>query len=273
MLGSGAIKKERGEYMRDLEEVSGEKYALWEALLGEYAKKPLHLGEIAGIPIEINLATVVATWVVMFIAFVVGVLATRNVSIDRPSKLQVIYETVHDFLKNLLFDTIENKKRAKSLITFILTLFTFILFCNVLGLFPGMKTPTADLSTTVGLALMVMVLVYILGFKDRGVKYLGHFFVFPLPHLLFAPINIMLNIIKEIAKPLTLSMRLFGNMFAGGLMVVVLLALIPPIANLLGGFIPSVIWLGFKIFVGVLQAFIFTVLTIVYISLAVNEHH
>lgn len=252
--------------MRDLGEVAREKYALWEALLGEYANKPLHLGEIAGIPIEINLATVVATWVVMVIAFIIGVLATRNISVDRPSKLQVAYETMHDFLKSLLFDTIENEKRAKSLITFILTLFTFILFCNVLGLFPGMKTPTADLSTTVGLALMVSVVTYVLAFKDRGLKYLKHFVS---PNPLFLPIAI----IEEISKPVTLSMRLFGNMYSGGLMIAVLFALMPPVVNLLGGFIPHVIWLGFKIFVGFLQAFIFTVLTIVYISMAVNEHH
>lgn len=252
--------------MRDIEEVGREKGALWEMILGEYAKVPLDLGYIAGIPIEINVKTVVMTWIVMGLVLLVGILATKNASVDKPNRLQAVYETVHDFMKELIFSNVENEKRAASLVTFILTLFTFILFSNLLGLLPTMQSPTEDLNTTLGLALMVSVIIYVLAFKDKGFSYLKHFIS---PHPLFFPIAV----IEEIAKPATLAMRLFGNIFAGGVMIVVLLALISPMATVLGGFIPSVIWLAFKIFIGMLQAFIFCILTIVYISQAVNDHH
>ncbi|MCD5407463.1 MAG: F0F1 ATP synthase subunit A [Desulfotomaculum sp.] len=252
--------------MRDLKEVEGEKYGLWEAVLGEYVKKNLDLGYFVGIPIEIDVKTVIMTWIVMGLVLLVGFLATKNASVNKPGRLQVVYETVYEFLKDLIFSNIENEKRAASLVTFILTLFMFILFSNMLGLMPTMFSPTADINTTAALALMVIVLVYVMGIKAKG---FGHFKHFIQPHPLFLPIAI----VEEVAKPVTLAMRLFGNIFAGGMMIVVLLAMISPMATVLGGFIPSVIWLAFKIFIGMLQAFIFCILTIVYISQAVNEHH
>ncbi|MBM7853736.1 F-type H+-transporting ATPase subunit a [Desulfohalotomaculum tongense] len=252
--------------MKSLEQVHEEIGVLWEKILGEAAHGPTHLGTVAGYSIDVNVKTIVMTWIVMAIVALVGVLATRNLSMDKPSRLQVVYESVYEYLKGLIFDNITSDKRAASMVTFIVTLFTFLWFANMLGLVPTMMSPTADVNTTMGLALMVFFTTQFLGLKDKG---LGHFKHFVEPFPFFLP----LVIVEELAKPVTLAFRLFGNIYAGEVLIAVLLGLIPLSGSLMGGFIPSVIWLAFSIFVGTIQAFIFSMLTIIYTSQAVNKHH
>lgn len=252
--------------MRSLESVHHDLGALWHGIFGESFSGPTHLGTIAGYPIDVNFKTIFMTWIVMALVALVGILATRNVSVDKPSRLQVVYETVYEYLKSLIYDNITSDKRAASMVTFIVSLFTFLLFANFLGLFPTMMSPTADVNTTMGMALMVFFMTQYLGLKDKG---LGHFKHFVEPFPFFLP----LVIVEELAKPVTLAFRLFGNIYAGEVLIAVLLGLIPLTATFFGGFIPSVIWLGFSIFVGTIQAFIFSMLTIIYTSQAVNKHH
>jgi len=251
--------------MRSLDEVHQEIGVIWHNILGDAAEGPTLVGHLAGYPIELNIKTLVMTWIVMIIVALVGILATRNLSLDKPGRLQVCYETVYEFLKGLIYDNITSEKRAASMVTFILTLFTFLWFSNLIGLVPTMMSPTADINTTVGMALMVFIIIQILSAKDKGLGYFKHF-VEPFPF--FLP----LVIVEELAKPVTLSFRLFGNIYAGEVLIAVLLGMIPLTATLLGGFTASVIWLAFSIFVGTIQAFIFSMLTIVYTSQAVNKH-
>ncbi|MTI80604.1 MAG: F0F1 ATP synthase subunit A [Firmicutes bacterium] len=252
--------------MKSLDQVHEEIGVLWSNILGEAAHGPTHLGSVAGYPIDLNMKTIVMTWIVMGIVALVGILATRKASMDKPGRLQVVYETVYDYLKGLIFDNITDNKRAASMVTFVVTLFTFLLFANMLGLVPTMMSPTADVNTTMGMAIMVFLMTQFLGLKDKG---LGHFKHFIEPFPFFLP----LVIVEELAKPVTLAFRLFGNIYAGEVLIAVLLGLIPLSGEIFGGFIPSLIWLAFSIFVGTIQAFIFSMLTIIYTSQAVNKHH
>lgn len=212
----------------------------------------------------VNVKTLVMTWVVMLLVILFTVAATRNMKVDRPGKLQLIVEEMYQFLKGLVDDNLDPKKGA-GLMALIFSLFIYLLFSNLWGLVPTMMSPTADVNTTLGMAIMVFILVQILGLKYKGGKFFKHF-IEPFPF--FLP----LVIVEELAKPITLAFRLYGNIYAGEVLIAVLLGLIPLTATIFGGFIASVIWLGFSIFVGFIQAFIFTMLTIAYISQAVEEH-
>ncbi len=251
--------------MKSLDEVHAEIGVIWERILGEAAHGPTNLGYIGNFAVDVNVKTLVMTWIIMAIILIVGYVATRNLSLEKPGRWQVVFESVYDFLKGLIFDTVTDEKRAASIVTFIATLFTFILFSNMLGLCPTMMSPTADVNTTAGLAIMVFILVQILGIKDKGAGYFKHYLE---PFPFFLP----LTIIEELAKPVTLAFRLFGNIYAGEVMIAVLLGLIPLGATLLGGFTASLAWLLFSIFVGTIQAFVFSMLTIVYTSQACNKH-
>lgn len=212
----------------------------------------------------VNVKTIVMTWVVMALVIIFTVAATRNMRVDRPGKLQLIVEELFQFLRGLVNENLDPKKGA-GLMVLIFSLFIYLLFCNLWGLVPTMMSPTADVNTTLGMAIMVFILVQVLGIRYKGGKFFKHF-IEPFPF--FLP----LVIVEELAKPITLAFRLYGNIYAGEVLIAVLLGLIPLTADILGGFIASVIWLAFSIFVGFIQAFIFTMLTIAYISQAVEEH-
>jgi len=214
---------------------------------------------------DVYLKTVVMTWAVMIVLGVFLVAATRKMSVDKPGKLQVMVEELFGFLRGLVFDNLDYKKGA-TLMCLVFTLFTFLLFSNLWGLVPTMMSPTADLNTTLALALMVFMLIQIAGMKFKGPGFLKHF-VQPIPFLL------PLTIIEELTKPVTLSLRLYGNIYAGEMLIAVLLALFPVVAQFCGGFIASVVWYLFSIFVGCIQAFLFTMLTIVYVSQVAADHH
>jgi len=141
----------------------------------------------------------------------------------------------------------------------VITLFIFLLVANWVGLIPGLTSPTSDINCNLGLALMIILVVNVLGVKEKG--FVGHFSHFFKPHFLFLPINL----IEEIAKPVTLSARLFGNILAGEILIVILTRLVPY-------FIPS-IWLAFSVFVGIIQAGIFTMMSMTYLANAVQDNH
>jgi len=214
---------------------------------------------------EVDLKTLVMTWIVLGLIVLFTVSAIRNARVDRPGKLQLMVEEMFQFLRGLVYENMDYKKGA-GLMCLIFTLFIFLLFCNLWGLIPTMMSPTANVNTTLGMSLTVFLLVQVLGFRYKGVGFLKHFLQ---PSFLFLPIII----IEELSKPITLALRLYGNIYAGEVLIAVLLALFGLVVTLLGGFIASVIWLAFSIFVGFVQAFIFTMLTIAYISQATAEHH
>lgn len=243
--------------MRSLEEIHQD-LDIWGFLqIGHHGVLETPIGDV-------QVKTIVMTWAVMIVLGLFLVAATRNMSVDKPGKLQVIVEELFGFLRGLVYDNLDYKKGA-SLLCLVFTLFMFLLFSNLWGLIPTMMSPTADLNTTLALALMVFMLIQVAGFKFKGPGFLKHF-VQPVPF--FLP----LTIIEEVAKPVTLSLRLYGNIYAGEMLIVVLLALFPVVAQFAGGFLASLAWLIFSIFIGCIQAFLFTMLTIVYVSQVTAEH-
>ncbi|MCG8400954.1 MAG: F0F1 ATP synthase subunit A [Firmicutes bacterium] len=212
-----------------------------------------------------NLKTIVMTWVVMILVIIFTVLATRNMQLRRPGKMQLMVEEVFRFLRGLAVENLGVKK-ANSMMLLVFSLFIYLLFCNLWGLVPTMMSPTADPNTTLGMSVSIFILAQLMGLYYKGFGYFKHFVQ---PFVFFLPINI----VEELSKPLTHGFRIYGNIYAGEVLIAVLLGLIPLTATILGGFTATVVWLSFSIFVGTVQAFIFTMLTIVYVSMAAADHH
>ena len=203
-----------------------------------------------------NWETLVMTWITMAIVILIAVLATRNLKMV-PSGWQNVVEMVITGLHSQIDVTMG--KRGRTLAPLIITLFLFLLISNWLGLIPKMASPTNDLNTTLGLALLIIVMVHFLGLYYKGGHYIAHFFQ-PVP------VFVIINAIEEVAKPITLAFRLFGNILAGEILIIILLKLVPIWMP-----IPSVIWLAFSIFIGGVQAFIFTSLSMAYLANAVKD--
>jgi F-type H+-transporting ATPase subunit a len=215
------------------------------------------LAQFAGMTFHLD--TLYMTWISMAIVIILAFLATRRLKLI-PTGWQNLLEMVIVALLDQIESTMGPK--GKKLAPLVITLFLFLLVGNWLGLVPGLASPTNDLNTTLGLALMVVVLVQILGMINKGpVAYFKHFFQ---PFIPF----VIINIIEEVSKPITLAFRLFGNILAGEILIVILGMLVPMWIP-----IPNILWLGFSVFVGVVQAFIFTMLSMSYLASSLEEHH
>lgn len=207
-----------------------------------------------------NVDTLVSTSVAGAIVVLFGVLIARRATSGVPSGPQLVWETVVGGIENQVEDSI-GKRVAPFVVPLATALFFFILISNWLELIPTqdhLTSPTADVNLTFALAGVVIVWMHITGVRKRGGgRYFGHFF----KPVYLAPINI----IEEFAKPVTLALRLFGNIFAGGVMIAVI-ALMPPYIL----WAPNALWKLFDMAIGVIQAFIFALLTILYFSFAVG---
>lgn len=198
--------------------------------------------------------TVTTTWFIMAFLIGISILLTRKLSLV-PGKKQMVAEILVDTIYNLTETTMG--KKFKNFAPYIGTLLLFIGVANISGLV-GLRPPTADLNTTLALALMTFVLIHFTGFKSKG--FFGYLkgFLEPIPFLL--PLNLM----GELATPISLSFRLFGNI-VGGLIIMTL------VYEALGSFaviIPAALHAYFDLFAGLLQSFIFAMLTMVFVSLA-----
>ncbi|MCR5176166.1 MAG: F0F1 ATP synthase subunit A [Anaerovibrio sp.] len=203
-----------------------------------------------------NWETLVMTWLSMAIVLFIAVLATRNLKLV-PTGAQNIVEALIVWLREQVATNLGPK--GEFLCPLIVTLFLFLIVANWLGLVPTMASPTNDLNTTLGLALLIVLIVHVLGLYMKGMHYVKHFFQ-PFP------IFVVINVIEEVAKPITLAFRLFGNILAGEILIIILLKLVPIWMP-----IPSVAWLAFSLFIGGVQAFIFTSLSMAYLANAVKE--
>jgi len=191
----------------------------------------------------------------MIILFVLAFLISRRISV-MPRGAQNLLELVADFFYELLEETMG--KEGRNYIPVVGTLFLFILLLNLSWFIPEMKPPTTDLSTTAGFGIVTIILVQLIGIKKRGLGgYIKHFFQ-PTPFLF------PLNFIEELVKPVSLSLRLFANMFGEKTVVAALFLMIPL-------FVPiPVMFLG--VIMGVIQALVFSLLTVIYISTFVAGH-
>ncbi len=209
-----------------------------------------------------NVDTILGTLVAGFIVVALGLLLRRSINSRKPSKLQIFFETVVAQVEEQVEGSM-GIRTAPFVVPLAVTLFLFILIANWLAIVPTghhpeyMPPPASDVNLTYALALFVIVLVHITGVRKRGFRSYYHHLLTPHPAML--PINI----IEEIARPLTLALRLFGNIFSGVIMVS-LIALFP--AYILWA--PDIIWKLFDMFIGLIQAFIFGLLTILYFASA-----
>ena len=206
-------------------------------------------------PLEIT-DTIITTWIMMIVLFAVVFFMTRNLSVKPTGKRQHILEMIIDFILDLL-DSILGRKGRKYL-PLVATLFIFILFLNLAWFIPILKPPTMDISITGAIAVSTMLIIQIIGIREKGiVGYVKHFFE---PVVFLFPINIL----EELVKPFSLALRLFGNMFGEKMVVTILFLMVPLL-------LPVPIQI-FGVLMGVIQALVFTVLPIIYIAGFVHGH-
>jgi F-type H+-transporting ATPase subunit a len=211
---------------------------------------------LPGHDVTINLEVVVMTWIVIVALILFGAATSRGRGI-LPRPLQVLGEMIVDELYRLTEDALD-PQLAKKYAPLICALFMFLLLSNWLGIIPHLDEPTKDLNTPLALGLMGFVIAHYAGIRSKGFKaYISEY---------FQPIFFMmpLNLIGELAKIVSISFRLFGNVMGGSIIILVVSHLtysvvLPPLLNAF-----------FGLFVGTIQAFVFTMLTVVYISVQVK---
>ena len=196
---------------------------------------------------------------------VLGLVLRSRLSVENPGKLQIVLEDGIRALQGLLTDWIG--PQGKRFLPLIATLGLFILIANYMGLVPGLMAPTSSINVTLGLALTTWVYYHVQGIKAQGLwAYLKHFAVPPGSPVLLAPLMLVIEIISHLARVMSLSLRLFGNIFGEELVILILFTIIPFIVPL------PMMLLG--LVTGGLQAFIFVLLSIIYLQGAVAvEHH
>jgi F-type H+-transporting ATPase subunit a len=203
---------------------------------------------------------VIYSWFVMLLLIVIAVLATKKIEMI-PTKAQNFFEVVISGMEEFMVDI--TGEEGRWFFPLIATVFLYIATCNLLGLIPGFFPPTASINTTASCALTVVVFTHILGVKYHGVKYIKHFLG---PIWWLIPIVLPIEIIGHLARILSLSFRLFGNITGHELVLAILFMLA-------GAFFAPLPIMAMGIFVAFVQAFVFFLLSIMYFSGAMEEAH
>jgi F-type H+-transporting ATPase subunit a len=212
-----------------------------------------------------NVDTIWATAFAGTVVLALGLWIAKTSSVTNPSKVQLAWEAIVTAVTNEVESLLGEVNRY--LVQLAIALFTFILIANWFEIIPTgedpkyLPAPTADVNLTYAMGLLVIVSVQVYSFRRRGVKGYFHHYLEPYPVLL------PLTVIEEVVKPFTLALRLFGNIFAGGIMIAII-GLIP----IWGFWGPNVVWKLFDMFIGLIQAFIFALLTIIYFGIAGTTH-
>lgn len=205
---------------------------------------------IFGLPVT---ESVVNTWLVMAVLIILALIFRRNLQVY-PDKRQNVVEAIVEAVSGLVNTTMGPKN--KGFMPYIGTLFFLLFFSNLLGIF-GLRPPTADFSVTIAYGIVTFFCIHYFAIKAKGwsyIKGMGEPFIFLLP----------MNLIGEVAKPFSLGMRLYGNLLGGS----VIMAMISGAVAL---FVPAVASIYFDLFSGILQSFIFVMLTMVFITLAKDD--
>jgi F-type H+-transporting ATPase subunit a len=204
----------------------------------------------------VTMQLLVAAIIIVLFAFL-----KPRLSADHPGKLQHTFELVYDFLREQAEEQVGHG--SLQYVAYFGTIFIFILFSNLIGVIPGMESPTMVPSVPAGCAMATFFYYNIVGVQAVGiVKYLGHF-AGPMP--LLAPLMIPIELVSHLARPLSLTIRLFANMYAGEQVTMVFLKLT--------FFLIPAVFMGLHIFVSFLQAYIFMLLTMMYVAGAVSREH
>jgi F-type H+-transporting ATPase subunit a len=221
-------------------------------LVGIEVKNPEHL-----VPDYVVMSLIVAGVLILFFT-----LASRKPRLI-PTKLQNVLELIIQFFETLLAELIGEE--GQKYLPMVATLGLFILACNLLGLVPGFMSPTSKINVTAGCALTVFVYYHWQGIKSQGFfKYLKHF-MGPIPFL--APLMLPIEVISHFSRPLSLSMRLFGNIFAEELLILIMASILP--------FLLPLPFMLIAIITAIVQAYVFVLLSCIYIAGAVahEEEH
>ncbi|MFL6449908.1 MAG: F0F1 ATP synthase subunit A [Bryobacteraceae bacterium] len=197
--------------------------------------------------------------VVLFIVILFAVLRSR-LSVDRPGKLQHVMELTYEFVHASAEEVVGHD--GPRYVAFFGTLFIFILLMNVLGLIPGFESPTAYPIVPLGLAVVTFFFYHGTGLRANGA---GYFKQFLGPMLALAPLMIPIEVISHLARPLSLTIRLYANMFAGEKVYLTFL--------MLTKLLVPVVFIALHLFVAFLQAYIFMLLAMVYVGGAVSHEH
>lgn len=231
---------------------------------------------IAGVDVSFTNS---ALW--MVIGLVVStsflILATRRRSMV-PNRLQMVSEMLYMFIADMVRDTIGPK--GARYFPFIFTLFVFVLMGNILGLVPYSFTYTSHLAVTGGLALLVFIMVIGFGLINHGLKFFSLFAPAGAPWFIY-PILVPIEVISFFVRPLTLSVRLFANMMAGHIILKVVAGFALAAASVGGGYVVlgvfpvlvNFLMIAFEFLVAVIQAYVFAILTCVYLKDTVELHH
>lgn len=197
---------------------------------------------------------------VVLLLMLAAILLRMRLSVDRPGKLQHICELLYEFVFGQAQDQVGHE--ASRYIAFFGTIFLFILTCNLIGIVPAFESPTSTASVTCGCALATFLYYNLMGVREHGFKYILQFMG---PKWWLAPLMFPIEIVSHLARPLSLTIRLYANMFAGEQVTLVFLQM----TKLL---IP-VVFMGLHVFVGIVQAYIFMLLTMAYVGGSVASEH
>ncbi|MFC7440066.1 F0F1 ATP synthase subunit A [Laceyella putida] len=255
-------------------------------------KTPKLAFELAGLKIQFDVTVMIMTTITCILVLLITMLATRRLALV-PTGMQNLVEMIVEFTQGIVRSNIEGAKTRERFYGFAFSLFLFIFIANQLGLmfnvvtehhhpmpalgieanahhgggegehnaYAWWKSPTADINVTLAMAFAITIVAHFLGIKRSPKKYASHYFQ---PFAWMFP----LHVIDEIAKPVTHGMRLWANIFAGEILIAVLLK-----GSVLLTGAPLIVWLGYSVFVGAIQAYVFTVLAMVYMSMKLSSDH
>ena len=208
-------------------------------------------------PITNPVAMQIVVVLLLTIAFAI---VRSRLSVDRPGGLQHMAEFVHGFISDLAREIIGDE--SNSFVPYLTTVGLFILSCNLIGLIPSFESPTATPSTPLGCAICTFVYYNFHGIRHHGVGYVKQFMG---PVLALSPLLIVIEIVSHLARVLSLTVRLYANMFAGEMVTLAFFSLIPIAV--------PVLFMGLHIGVALIQTYIFVLLTAVYVGGAVSHEH
>jgi len=214
-----------------------------------------------------------ALWmtIAVILAFLLFVVATQKRALV-PGRVQAMAELGYEFVAGMVRDNVGDA--GKNYFPFVLTLFVFILFCNLLGLVPYAFTPTSHIIVTFAMAAVVFIGVTIIGFIRHGAHFLSLFVPKGVPFVLLL-LLVPIEIISYFVRPFSLSIRLFANMLAGHTMLKVFGGFVVML-GIIGGWAPLafiVVFTGLELLIAFLQAYVFAILTCLYLNDAVHLHH
>jgi len=231
-------------------------------LLEHLGEKRIAIVELFGAEIRFDSTAIIMSWIVIALLVALALWLRRGLRQpveDKPNRIQAALDSLMDLLKSQLADNFASERLATMMFPFVSTLFLYVLLSNWIGVVPYLSSPTQDLNVTFGLALLVFVLSQVLAVRFKGVRrYLRGFLE---PYAFMLPINV----VGEIAKPLSHAFRLFGNILAGTILVTVVMVKFAPII------VPPALNIFFGLFFGGIQAFVFAILAVAYINVAVEE--